>query len=375
MRQTLSFRLRVSILVFLLTLSAFLVFFLIENIIWLSKIEETNMEVFPRNFFWGRFLIAVSFSILTGLGAYVFTNNFYESLRHLSHLIQYWSKTLVPIEDKGISIYPDSEVTEVINIFHQGIIASKKREEDNLIKAIELNNSSIVERLKPYLPEFKIGDLQNLDVAVFPNHTNNPRCDFVTVIEFEQGYLCIMAGFETVEVLESIYKYKLQGIFSLAQGLYSAKEEEILFLVWNAIKATEKENLNLSVVFVSNTANHASFIQNQKTPILILNDGGLLTNVSEEIYFNFKQKDTTFSKTTLESPSYFIMISDRLHEFLDISPTELVANLESEVLSRPLFKTSKELMLRLSLYIDRLGKERNLANALEYLACIIIKKK
>ena len=71
MKQNISFRLRISLLVFGLVLAAFLFFFAIENFIWLSKIAETNTEVFPRNFFLGRFLIATSFSVMAGLGAYV----------------------------------------------------------------------------------------------------------------------------------------------------------------------------------------------------------------------------------------------------------------------------------------------------------------
>ncbi|HMV43452.1 MAG TPA: hypothetical protein PK079_04235 [Leptospiraceae bacterium] len=375
MKQTLSFRLRVSIVVFILVLSAFLFFFIIEQSLWLSKIDETNPEVFPRNFFWARLLIASSFSILAGLGAYVFTNNFYESIRHLSHLIQYWSKTLVPNEDRGISIYPDSEVNQIIQFFNQGILLSKQREEDRLKKAIELNNTSIVERLKPFLPESKLGDLENLDVSIFPNFTNNPRCDFVTVIDFELGYLCVMAGFEEIEILDSIYKYKLQGLFALSSGLYNAKEEEILYLIWNAIRSTEKENLNLSLVFVSNHSNHISFLQNQKTAMMILSDNGLSTNVSSEIYFDFKRKDTTFSKTILVNPSYLILLSDRVHEILNINPSDLVSMIESEVFSKPTFKNSKELMLRLSLFLDGFGKSQGIGNTLEYLACIIIKKK
>ena len=119
MKQSLSFRLRISLLVFALVLAAFLLFFSIENFIWLSKVNNGN--IFPNHFFIGRFLIAASFSILAGLGAYIFTNNFYESLRYLAHLIQYWERTLVPMDEKAITLYEDSEVTQIIGFFNKGI--------------------------------------------------------------------------------------------------------------------------------------------------------------------------------------------------------------------------------------------------------------
>ncbi len=374
MKQNINFRLRISILVFCLVLAAFLFFFTIENFVWLGKISESNAEIFPRNFFIGRFLIASSFSILAGLGAYVFTNNFYESLRHLAHLIQYWSRTLTPIDENAITLYQDSEVTQIISFFHKGIIANKQREEDRLIKSIELNNTNIVERLKPYLPELELGGLKNLDVSVFPNYTNNPRCDFVNVIETENGYLCIVAGFENLEILESIYKYKLQGIFALIKGLYSAKEEEILSQVHNAIRQTQKEYLNLSLFYVSNTSNHISFTHNQKMPLLLLDDQGLSTTFSEDLYYDFNTKEPLLLKAVFSTPSYLIVFSDRIHEVLDISPTILVSELESEVFSKPKFKNSKDLIMQISLFLDGYGKSKGIKNALEHLACIVIKK-
>jgi Arg-Lys translocation region protein phosphatase len=96
--------------------------------------------------------------------------------------------------------------------------------------------------------------------------TNNPRCDFVDVIETENGYLCVLAGFENLEILESIYKYRLLGIFSLVKGLYNAKEEEILLHVNNAIRKANIENLNLSLLYISNTSNHI----NPKTSVGVM---------------------------------------------------------------------------------------------------------
>ncbi|MBK9500808.1 MAG: hypothetical protein IPO06_15815 [Leptospiraceae bacterium] len=221
-------------------------------------------------------------------------------------MIQYWSRTLTPLDENAITLYQDSEVTQIISIFHKGIIANKQREEDRLIKSIELNNTNIVERLKPYLPELELGGLKNLDVSVFPNYTNNPRCDFVNVIETENGYLCLVAGFENLEILESIYKYKLQGIFALIKGLYNAKEEEILSQIHNAIKQTKKENLNLSLLYVSNTSNHISFTHNQKMPLLLLDDQGLSTTFSEDIYYDFNAEPLLL-KAVFSNTAYLIL--------------------------------------------------------------------
>ena len=339
MKQSLSFRLRISLLVFALVLAAFLLFFSIENFIWLSKVNNGN--IFPNHFFIGRFLIAASFSILAGLAAYIFTNNFYESLRYLAHLIQYWERTLVPMDEKAITLYEDSEVTQIIGFFNKGIIANKQREEDRLIKSIELNNSNIADRLKPFLPRMELGGLNYLDVSVFPNHTSNPHSDFLNLIETESGYLGIIAGFEKTEILESIYKYKLQGIFYLMKGLYHAKEEEILLLVNEALKETKIDNLNLSLFF---------------SPIY-----------PEEIYYNFPTKEAVFLKAVFSKPSYFIAMSDRIHELLDTSPSALITEMEAEVFSKPKYKNSKELILQISLFLDGFGKSKGVKNILEYL--------
>lgn len=372
MKQSLSFRLRISLLVFALVLAAFLLFFSIENFIWLSKVNNGN--IFPNHFFIGRFLIAASFSILAGLGAYIFTNNFYESLRYLAHLIQYWERTLVPMDEKAITLYEDSEVTQIIGFFNKGIIANKQREEDRLIKSIELNNSNIADRLKPFLPRMELGGLNYLDVSVFPNHTSNPHSDFLNLIETESGYLGIIAGFEKTEILESIYKYKLQGIFYLMKGLYHAKEEEILLLVNEALKETKIDNLNLSLFFLSNHANHITYLHFQKTPLLLLSDSGLSPIYTEEIYYNFPTKEAVFLKAVFSKPSYFIAMSDRIHELLDTSPSALITEMEAEVFSKPKYKNSKELILQISLFLDGFGKSKGVKNILEYLTCIVIKK-
>ncbi len=374
MKQSIHFRFRISILVFCLVFLAFLLFFALENFLWLSKISEKNEELFANSFFLGRFFIAISFSILSGLGAYVFSNNFYESLRHLSHLIQYWSKTLVPINEDAITLYKDSEVTQIISFFHKGIIANKQREEDRLVKSIELNNTNIVQRLKPYLPEMELGGLNNLDVSVFPNYTNNPRCDFVDVIELESGYLCVIAGFENLEILESIYKYKLQGIFAVVRALYHAKEEDVLMQVNKVIQQSKIDNLNLGLFFISNNSDHITYLNNQKTPFLMLGDQGLSIHYSEEMLYDFTTKETLFLKAVFVKPSYLIVLSDRIHELLNINPNNLVEYLESEVFTKPNFKNSKDLLLQISLHLDAYGKKQGIKNVLEYLVCIVIKK-
>ncbi len=365
-----NFRLNVSILSAILVFLSFTFFFIIEYFFWLSLFKDQ----LDFNFYIGRVFISISFSFLSGLCIYIYANNFYESLRTLAHKIQVWGNTLEPPAESGVHLKLDPEIIEIEKYLLKAIESSQQKEKENLIRSLEKNNASIVENLKPFLKEIQLEGLDYLDVSVFPKTTNNLDYDFLDVIETEQGYILFLMGFEKTEILESIYKHKLTGITSTLGSLYNAKESEILIALEKILEENLYPNLRISLQFIPNTANHLDSLHFQKMPILEISDSGITIIRSDEINLPMNRK-LKFHKSIFTSKSYLILISDKTQEALKISVNELIAVLEKEVFSKPIYSNSKELLYQISLLIEQLALQKNIKGILEMFYCIVVNKK
>jgi Arg-Lys translocation region protein phosphatase len=282
-----------------------------------------------------------------------------------------WSRTLEVPTEKEIFLKYDPEVQNLEKYFLNAIESAKKREEEAILRNLEKNNSNIVEYLKPFLPETKLMGVDYLDISFFPIQTSDYDFDFISIIETEKGCICFLAGFENNEILESIYKYKLFGIITSLKTLYHSKEEEILNFLEKIIEENYFKKLRLSISYIPSTSHHISSIHFQKIPIIHLNDSGITYIQSNEIYLPEKVK---FHRAVLDSNSYIIIISDKIHERLELTIADFNSLLEKNIFERPSFRNSKELILEISQLLERLAEKKSIQNILLDFYCIVVKK-
>lgn len=365
-----NFKLRISIVAGLLVFLSFQAFYLIEYFYFFSSMSFVADE----NFHIGRFFISVSFSFLTGLLVYVYANNFYDSLRDLSHKIQVWGNTLEkPIESVSL-LKKDPDIESLEKFLIRAIEENDKKVSEKLKRELEKNNTLIVESFKPYLPENKLKGIEFLDASIFPSSSHNFDYDLVQIIETEKGFILLLTGFEKSEIFESIYKLRIKSICSTLENLFYFKEDEILKSLEKILEQNYFPNLRLSIHYVPNISSHLSSLHFQKMPMMILDDSGISLVRSDEIYLP-TNTNLKFHRSVFEQKSYLILISDHITEKLNISPKELILILEKEVFARPIFSNSKELIYQISILIEKLGKEKEQESVLEWLFAIVLFKK
>ncbi len=365
-----NFKLRVSIIAGLLVFLSFQAFYLIEYFYFFSSINFMADE----NFHIGRFFISVSFSFLAGLLVYIYTNNFYNSLRDLSHKIQVWGNTLEkPVESISV-LKKDPDIESLEKFLIRAIEENEKKVSEKFKRELEKNNTLIVESFKPFLPENKLGGIEFLDASIFPSSSHNFDYDLVQIVETEKGFIMLLTGFEKSEIFESIYKLKLKSICSTLENLFYFKEEEILKSLEKILEQNYFPNLRLSIHYVPNISSHLSSLHFQKMPMIILDDSGISLIRSDEINLP-SGNNLKFHRSVFEQKTYLILISDHILDKLNISPKELILILEKEIFARPIFLNSKELIYQISVLMEKLGREKKLDNILDWFFAIVLLKK
>lgn len=372
MRDYISFRIKLTAVVFAATLLSFVLFLAVENYLWIRKVSSLFHSFFGFSFYAGRALIGVSLSILTALTVYIFSESFYNALRKFSHRIQHWSGSLSVIAPKELHYEGADEIGEMMLYMDNAILRHESATKEKIRKSIERNNLSIAQRLEPYTPAITIHGLDIMEISYFPKEILAPYCDYTDIIETPSGYICIMAGFEQYSILGSIFKHRLNSIIYMSKLNLPLPEEEIISRICSAVSTHPPENVSFSLFLVNGASNLVTYLHTAKTPALLISDRGITLIPAN--YHDYPKSTPEFTKTPLPAYAYLLLLSDRIHEYLDISVDQLLVELKERVLNKPGYASSRDLIKETSLLLESLAIAKDLNGILDIASLFVLRK-
>jgi Arg-Lys translocation region protein phosphatase len=316
-----------------------------------------------------RLVFALCFSVFTALIAAYSLNLFYANLRNLIDFIQSWR------EERGteeIQVTRNDEIGNLIRSLQIAFFQEKERADQRAETAIQAEKKKVSILIQSTQPKIKLKKIPGLDISIFPNYSKNPNSDSVHLIPTNQGCLGLIGGFESVGILETTYKARMNAMISLLHNLPDKKGITPLNILRKTLNHNPASLLNLSLFQLDQESGELNYLSWQNIPILIHGEYGIkelekglgtYAPLGEGLDENFR--------TEVQENESLILISDRILKSIHLTGSQFVQELNKRVFDEnSIYTNTRELTIAIANYISRrYGKK-----ALDSLGLIIVRR-
>lgn len=326
--RNLSFRTKVSILVFLTSFTFFMGFILIEDLLILKPFLK-EMEGWDKSRRLVRLIFGLCFSILTAsITAYSF-NFFYGSLRNLIHFIQSWR------EDgnrEDIQITRNDEIGSLVRSLQIALYQEDERTEQKIKKSILQEKRRLYISLHERIETFPLKKIPGLDISLFPKSTKNLSNDYMQIIPTDDGCIGILMGFETPGVRETAFKKSVHSIFRYIQNSGQTKGYSIFKAIADTLEIGELGLLNLSLFHLDAETGDLNYFSWQDTPPFIRGEMGIreLEKSSLKHVPQGEREEESFHANLAVNETLF-WISDRLLKKIHLTGKQVLNELDRRI--------------------------------------------
>ncbi|AAS70558.1 Arg-Lys translocation region protein phosphatase [Leptospira interrogans] len=330
-------KLKLSIAVFVLSFLFFLVYTITDDIILKSPLGQQKVISLSI-----RLALSISFSTLIASLVFYFVRLIYSSMRSLVTLAQDWGNEVyeeTPAEER------DDEIGELVRAFRLKFFQQKESKENPSSETLGEINKEIADSIQRAFYRIQLPKILNLDVSLFPRMSGNSNCDYTSVVPSADGCVGILAGFSSPGILESAFKARIEGIFSLANETSEIPGEELVFKIGKILSKMPIPFLNLSLFYLKTKTGELGYIHFQELPAFVYkNNEFIVLEKNKARYFDYKAVDLEIHKTVLKTGEYWVLISDRTHSAIGISASEFIKQFQN-VLAGKNFQNSRDLIL------------------------------
>ncbi|PJZ55204.1 Arg-Lys translocation region protein phosphatase RktP [Leptospira adleri] len=356
-------KLKLPVAVFVLSFLFFLVYTVTDDIILKSPLGQNKAISLSI-----RLAISLSFSTLLASLVFYSVKMIYASMRSLVTLVQDWGSDVyeeTPVAER------DDEIGELVRAFRLKFFQQKELEAHPAQETVDERTREIADSIQRAFYRIQLPKIRNIDVSLFPRMSGDSNCDYVNVIPTADGCIGVLAGFPSPGVLESAFKARLEGIFSLANEGNGIRGEEWIFKIGKILSKMPIPFLNLSLFYLETKTGELGYVSFQEmTPFTYKNEELIPFEKSKIRYFDYKAAELDLKKVTLKIGEYWILTSDRIYSAIGIPSSEFTKQLQSS-LSGKKFSNSRDLVLDCGRIIEkRYGK-----NVLETSSILAVTRK
>ncbi|XDD51671.1 Arg-Lys translocation region protein phosphatase RktP [Leptospira sp. WS92.C1] len=357
-------KLKLPIAVFVLSFLFFLVYTVTDDIILKSPLGQNKAISLTI-----RLALSVSFSALLASLVFYAIKLIYSSMRSLVTLVQDWGSDVYeenPVAER------DDEIGELVRAFRLKFFQQKELEDSGSQEFQSEKTRELSDGIQRSFYRIQLPKIRNLDISLFPRMSGDSNCDYVNVIPTSDGCMGVLAGFPSPGVLESAFKARLEGIFSLANETSGIRGEELVFKIGKTLSKMPIPFLNLSLFYLETRTGELGYIHFQDLPAFVYRKEELISleKNKKTRYFDYKAADLELNKITLKLGEFWVIASDRIYSTIGIPSGEFVKQLQA-ALSEKKYANSRDLILDCGRILNRrYGK-----NVLETSALIAVARK
>ncbi|MDL5244638.1 Arg-Lys translocation region protein phosphatase RktP [Leptospira weilii] len=339
-------KLKLSIAVFVLSLLFFLIYTVTDDIILKSPLGEQKAIALSI-----RLAISISFSTLLASLVFYSVKLIYSSMHSLVTLVQDWGNDDV-YEETPVAERND-EIGELVRAFRLKFFQQKELEDTPSQEALGEKTKELSDSIQRAFYRIHLPKIQNLDISLLPRMSGNSNCDYVNVIPSMDGCVGILAGFPHPGVLESAFKARLEGIFSLANETGGIRGEELILKIGKILSKMPVPFLSLSLFHLITKTGELGFVHFQELPAFVYKNGELNSLEKTKVrYFDYKAIDLDVKKTALKMGEYWILVSDRTYSAIGVSDSEFTEQLQSSLAGKDP-KNSRDLVLHCGRILEK----------------------
>ncbi|MDV6234859.1 Arg-Lys translocation region protein phosphatase [Leptospira ellisii] len=339
-------KLKLPIAVFVLSFLFFLLYTVLDDIILKSPMGQNKAVSLSI-----RLALSVSFSLLLSSLVFYSVKLIYASMRGLVTLVQDWGSDVyeeTPVAER------DDEIGELVRAFRIKFFQQKELEGNDSQEVSEARSRELSDGIQRSFYRIQLPKIRNVDISLFPRMSSESNCDYVNVIPTGDGCAGVLAGFSSPGILESAFKARLEGIFSLAAETPSVRGEELIFKIGKTLSKMPVPFLNLSLFYLETRTGELGYVCFQElSPFLFRNDEVIvLEKKSKAKFFDYKPGELNLQKTTLRLGEILLLTSDRTFSAIGIPSGEFVKQFQN-ALNGKKYPNSRDVILDCGRVIER----------------------
>lgn len=367
--ENLSFRLKVAIIVFLITFTFFMGFVLIEDLLIFKGLlkEQANWENTKRGL---RVSFGFLFSVIISAISYASFNYFYSILRNMLDLVRAWIQSQ---KAETLTIQRKDEVGSFLRSLQILLYQEEEKNEKFIQKAIIQNQIQTMNQMMEAIPKFKLRKVHGLDFSILPSVFRNPQQDIVELISFNQGLLGILTGSDSIGFLELQTKLA----FATLSKFLSLNPEQDLNQCFNSLNQILSKPpspyWNYTCFTIDKDSGILNYISCQQIPFLVWGENGVRElDTIPEVFVDKEgiHSDKIYNAQIFEK-EWLLLFSDRILKITQLNPGQFIQELKHRILNmESVHSSSRELLLSIAKHFSkRYGKK-----CLDYLAVVAIRR-
>ncbi|MCB1142615.1 MAG: hypothetical protein H7A24_13535 [Leptospiraceae bacterium] len=375
--KKLQFPFRFSLISIFVFFSFFLVFVYTEDFLLLDPIEKNGNLIIPQSVFLYRFYLTLVLSVVGGLISYYAFYLVQKEVDRIRLLLLDWGRKNLNELDL-ITQSPFPEFDKIREVFRASRFSHLARETEAMNLYMEEINKDQITRIFPSSIHIQINKIKNLDIAVYPQSSQNPLMDLVHIMELRNGCIILLAGTPITDTVTASYKSSLLSIMSLAGELNYQNEEDLYIHILNTVHNQDWKGLRFTFVYISGISEKIYYCNFQKLPIL----HHFPERVEElptagETEFPFQYNIIDPGGESFSEGEDLLFLSDTLLDMKKIDITVFLEDYKKQIsVEKKVFSSSRELILYFTKSLnDWLKSKENLENYSDFLSLVAIRKK
>lgn len=415
----LNFRAKISILVFFLSITFFLLFIVIEDSLLLKEYYAlAKAPVFPKKEF--RIFFGLGFSLLSAIFTAFSFNLFYSGIQRLVQVLQSWTQSTQDTGDSeqseteedfdwdffdiGRSKNRNDEFASISRALQLAVFQERARFEKKMDNRIASAKKQTARKILDLISPIPTEKIPGLDISLFPVPGSSGEHDQITILRWESGCLGSCFGFPTQGVNESAWKVRWNGILSFLQN---SEKNEIQWMadqnlsfesrqsrfekrsrasigsILKSIQPWENSWLNLTLFTLDENTGHGFYSHWQEIPLVHIRGGKIRPweKIGNKYLDSRKRTNQPLepgklpegwepSSFRMEKNDSLMVFSDRILSYTHLNGDQFLQELERTVLAGPERRNTRDLSIAIGRYLTkRYGK-----GILPYLAFLIIRK-
>ncbi|MDZ4727567.1 MAG: Arg-Lys translocation region protein phosphatase [Leptospira sp.] len=234
----------------------------------------------------------------------------------------------------------------------------------------EESRSLLINKL---MPDMNLHKIQGWDVAIFPSMIRSANCDYIHIIQTSDGFVGVLAGFVETGITESAQKLFIHGLFSAFKES-DKSTKDLMENIESSLHALTLTGLKLSLFGLGEERDKLQFLHFMDMPIFQFSSHGIqvIEGSGDDSWHALHPHEFSIADG-IEVGDYLVWGTDRALKEFSLTSFEIMEEFVDYLLDLSP-KSSREMLLAIAKKLSMMGKEKHLINPLDNLSIIVVKR-
>jgi Arg-Lys translocation region protein phosphatase len=362
--KNLRIRVKIPILIGLLSFTLFLFHFLITEFA-LSHFQNPAGKNTLTFKMLGLYMSLVFSSLLAGFTYYV-----------LGYIYNIFKHAASEIQDLDINSEDDTDSSEEAD-FLRTLKLSLFQAQNSTSFQVEATKSQweegrslLISRL---MPDMELTKISGWDISIFPSLIRSSNSDYIHIIKTKDGFVGILAGFVETGITESAQKLFIHGLISAFKSTKKTSVD-VMSIIEYSLHELNLNNLKLSLFGLGEDKDKLQFLHFMDMPIFQFSQHGIqvIEGSGDDSWHALHPHEFSIADG-IEIGDYLVWGTDRALKEFSLTSFEIMEEFVDYLLDLSP-KSSREMLLAIAKKMVAMGKERHLINPMDNLSIIVVRR-